>query len=541
MFKLHKRRRSLKNVWRVQRTLLTLGLVSVAASRVEAASPPSTGLERASIAEIDAAMAGGRLTSEQLTRFYLDRIARLDRAGPGLHAVLALNPDALAQARALDAERRAGHVRGPLHGVPILIKDNIETADKMATTAGSLALAQNVTGRDAPLVARLRAAGAIVLGKTNLSEWANARSSHTTSGWSGVGGLTHNAYGLDRTACGSSSGSGVAVAAGLAAAAVGSETDGSVTCPASMDGATGLKPSLGLIPRTHVVPISHSQDTAGPLARTPADAALLAAVMAGPDSADPPTLDPGAARARAELAHVQPASLKGVRLGVLRFAAGDTYPGFEALYASALARLRAAGAVLVEVKFPDAPKLGPDETLVMQTDMKADLTAYLATAAPGVRVRSLADVIAFNRATPAETRLFGQDLLEASQASKPVTDPAYLAARAESVRITGPEGIDRLLADQHLDALVSPTTGPAWTVDLVYGDASPVSAATYPAVAGYPHVSTPMGLISGLPVGLSFIGPKWADARVMALAETWATISPPLPPPTFAADATLTP
>jgi amidase len=516
------------------------GLLALLAAASAAAAEPQAGLERASIAELQASMASGRLTSEALVQFYLRRIETIDRNGPSLHAVLAVNPDALAEARRRDAERRAGRLRGPLHGVPILIKDNIETADRLATTAGSLALAANLTGRDAPLVARLRAAGAIILGKTNLSEWANFRSSHATSGWSAVGGLTRNAYALDRTACGSSSGSGVAMAAGLAAAAVGSETDGSVTCPASMDGATGLKPSLGLIARTHIVPISHSQDTAGPIARTPADAALLAAVMAGPDAADPASQDPGARQAASALAHLKPASLRGVRLGVLRFPP-ESYPGLDALYAAALERLRAAGAVAVEVRLPDAPKLSADETLVLETEMKADMAAYLASAAPAVRARTLADLIAFNRATSAETKLFGQDLFEASEATKGLSDPAYLAARAESVRITGAQGLDRLLADQRLDALVSPTTGPAWRVDLVYGDASPASAATYPAVAGYPHVSTPMGLVAGLPVGLSFIGPKWSDAKMLALAEAWAQIAPALPAPTFPATAAVSP
>ena len=512
-----------------------LGMTLLAAAAPASGAPASGAtppLERASIAEIDAAMAAGRLTSEQLVRFYLDRIARLDRGGPGLHAVIAVNPDALAKARALDAERRAGHVRGPLHGVPILLKDNIETADRMATTAGSLALAANVTGHDAALAARLRAAGAVILGKANLTEWANFRSSHATSGWTPVGGLVRNPYALDRSACGSSSGSAVAVAAGLAAAAVGSETDGSVTCPSSMEGVTGLKPSLGLIARTRIVPISHSQDTAGPIAHTAADAALLAAVMAGPDPADPPSQAPGAASAAAALAQVRPADLRGVRLGVLRFAP-ESYPGLDAIYARALDRLRAAGAVLVEVKLPDDPRLGPDETKVLETEMKGDMASYLAGAAPAVRVRTLADLIAFDRATPAETRLFGQDLFEASQATKGLDDPAYRAARAESLRLTGVEGIDRLLAEHRLEALVSPTTGPAWKVDLIYGDASPVSVATFPAVAGYPHVTTPMGLTGGLPIGLSFVGPKWSDARMLALAEAWEAMTPALPPPTF--------
>ncbi|WP_174300952.1 amidase [Caulobacter sp. S45] len=509
---------------------LAAGLL-VAAHSANAAPPP---LERASIAEIDAAMADGRLTAEQLVRFYLDRIARLDRGGPGLHAVISLNPEALLQARALDAERRSGHVRGPLHGVPILLKDNIETADRTPTTAGSLALAANVTGHDAALAARLRAAGAVILGKANLTEWANFRSSHATSGWTPVGGLVRNPYALDRSACGSSSGSAVAVAAGLAAAAVGSETDGSVTCPSSMEGVTGLKPSLGLIARTRIVPISHSQDTAGPIAHTAADAALLAAAMAGSDPADPPSQAPGAATAAAALAQVRPADLRGLRLGVLRFTP-DSYVGIDALYAQALDRLRAAGAVLVEVKLPDEPRLGTDETLVLETEMKADMAAYLAGAAPAVQAKTLADLIAFNRATSAETRLFGQDLFEASQATKGLQDPAYQAARAESLRLTGAEGIDRLLVGQRLDALVSPTTGPTWKVDLVYGDAGPASVATFPAVAGYPHVTTPMGLVRGLPVGLSFIGPKWSDARVLALAEAWEAMTPPLPAPSFPA------
>ena len=513
-----------------------LGLAGLGAGLLLAASPASAAppLERASIADLDAAMASGQLSSEQLVRFYLDRIARLDRAGPGLHAVIAINPDAIAQARALDAERRAGHVRGPLHGVPILLKDNIETADRMATTAGSLALAANVTGHDAPLAARLRAAGAVILGKANLTEWANFRSSHATSGWTPVGGLVRNPYALDRSACGSSSGSAVAVAAGLAAAAVGSETDGSVTCPSSMEGVTGLKPSLGLIARTRIVPISHSQDTAGPIAHTAADAALLAAVMAGPNPADPPSQAPGAATAAAALAQVRPADLHGVRLGVLRFSP-DSFTGLDALYAQALDRLKAAGAVLVEVKLPDDPRLGPDETKVLETEMKADMAVYLSGAAPAVQAKTLAGLIAFDRATPAETRLFGQDLFEAAEATHGLDDAAYRAARAESLRITGVEGIDRLLAEHRLDALVSPTTGPTWKVDLIYGDAGPPAVATFPAVAGYPHVTTPMGLTGGLPIGLSFIGPKWSDARVLALAEAWEALTPPLPAPTYPA------
>jgi amidase len=488
------------------------------------------GLEGASIVQLDVELSSGRLSSERLVRFYLDRIARMDHAGPNLHAIIALNPEALAQARALD-KARGQAPRGPLYGVPILVKDNIETADAMATTAGSLALANNLSHRDAPLVARLRAAGAIILGKTNLSEWANFRSTHATSGWSAVGGLVRNPYALDRTACGSSSGSAAAVAAGFAAAAVGSETDGSVTCPSAMNGLTGFKPSLGQIPRTHIVPIAHSQDTAGPITRTVADAALMMAVMSGADPQDPASTDSHAGQGAA-FANTKAADLHGKRLGVLRFPAG-LYPNLDPLYDAALARLRQAGAALVEVKLPDDPTIGADETLVLQTELKSDMAAYLATTPPDVAPRTLADLIAFNRRTPAETRLFDQDLFEQSQATKGLDDPAYRAARERSARLTGPEGIGRLLNANHLDALVAPTTSVAWRVDLIYGDANPGAFATFPAVAGYPHLTVPMGLASQLPAGLSFIGTKWSDPQILALGEAYQQLSPSDPPPSF--------
>jgi amidase len=508
---------------------LALGLGAILSPTGVHAQPA---LQDASIVQLDAELSSGRLSSERLVRFYLDRIAKMDRAGPNLHAIIALNPDALAEAHALD-KARGQAPRGPLYGVPILVKDNIETADAMATTAGSLALAENVSHRDAPLVARLRAAGAIVLGKTNLSEWANFRSTHATSGWSAMGGLTRNPYALDRTACGSSSGSAVAVAAGFAAAAVGSETDGSVTCPSSMNGVTGFKPSLGQVPRTHIVPIAHSQDTAGPITHTVADAALMMAAMSGADAADPASRDRGVVPGGA-FAKLEPANLHGKRLGVLRFPAG-LYPDLDPLYDAALARLRRAGAVLIEVKLPDDPKIGADETLVLQTEIKADMAAYLATTPPNVQPRTLGDLIAFNRRTPAEMRLFDQDLFEQSQAAKGLTDPAYLAARERSARATGPDGIDRLLAANHLDALVAPTTSVAWRVDLIYGDANPGAFATFPAVAGYPHLTVPMGLATSLPAGLSFIGVKWSDAFVLALGEAYQRIGPQNPAPSFPA------
>ena len=478
---------------------------------------------RASIGELQAALSDGRLTSEALTRFYLARIARLDRAGPTLRAVIAVNPNALAQARALDRERRLHGARGPLHGVPILVKDNIETAD-LPTTAGSLALAANLSGQDAPVVARLRAAGAVILGKTNLSEWANFRSQRSISGWSAVGGLVKNPYALDRSACGSSSGSAAAVAAGLAAAAVGSETDGSVTCPSSMAGLAGLKPTHGALPIARIVPISHSQDTPGPIARSVADAALLFDVMAGRPYAAPD------------------GALKGVRLGVLHFADGAE-PETDYAYATALARLKAAGAVLVEVSLPDEAPIDHAEGIVLDTEFKADLNAYLAAAPAAVKTRTLAGLIAFNAASPDEMALFGQDTFLAAQKTDGLDDRDYQKALADSRRLAGPEGIDKLLADHELDALVAPTTGTAWRIDLINGDHSPSSFSTFPAVAGYPHLTVPMGLVKGMPVGLSFIGTAGADDKVLALGEAFERTGPGFIAPTFAAslDPDLTP
>ncbi len=465
-------------------------------------------------------LAAGKVTSEQLVQHYLDRIAAVDRSGPTLQAVLALNPQALADARALDAERRAHGVRGPLHGLPVLLKDNIESLEALPTTAGSLALAANVTGRDAPLVTRLRAAGAVILGKTNLSEWANMRGSRSVSGWSGVGGLTRNPWSLDRSACGSSSGSGAAVAAGLAAAAIGTETDGSVTCPASVNGIVGLKPTLGLVSRHNIVPLSHSQDTAGPMALTVRDVALVLGVIAGSDPADPATAAADAHKVD-YVAGLKTDALVGKRIGVMRFEAGF-HPETDAVFAHALDVLRKAGATLVEIEaMPGgagaADAIGDAEQLVLLTDLKADLAVYLAGVPAGVGSRNLADLIAFNRAhADRELGLFGQELFEKAEATKGLGDPAYLAARAKSLRMAGVEGIDRMLSDGKLDVLVAPTTGPAWVVDVIDGDHSSGQTSTLPAVAGYPHLSVPKGLVSGLPVGLSIVGPAWSDARVLA-------------------------
>ncbi len=444
-------------------------------------------------------------------------IRTIERLNPVLKAVIAVDPTAIEQARALD---RQGGANRPLHGMPVLIKDNIETAGPLPTTAGSLALRANVTGRDAPLVARLRQQGAVIVGKANLTEWANMRSSNSISGWSPVGGQARNPHALDRNGCGSSTGSAVAVAAGMVPAAIGTETDGSITCPASINGIVGFKPTVGLVSRTHVIPISHSQDTPGPVARTVRDAALLLNAIAGSDPADPATREADARRTDYVRA-LDGASLAGKRIGVMRFATGF---GTDAAFDEALATLKAQGAILVDIeKFEGRDEIGEAEFKVLLTEFKADLNAYLATTPPTVRTRTLADLIAFNAANAAtEMPLFGQDLFEQAQASKGLDDAEYRKARELSFRKAGPEGIDRLLREHKVVALVGPTVAPAWLIDAVHGDQFPGGGAgSLAAVAGYPHLTVPMGQVKGLPVGLSFIGPQWGDALILSLGHAY--------------------
>ena len=458
-------------------------------------------------------------TAESRTRAALGRIAQLN---PRLNAVIAVDPTALDQARALDRSGAAG----PLAGMPILIKDNIETAGPLPTTAGSLALIGNVTGRDAPLVARLRAAGAVIVGKANLSEWANIRSSDSISGWSAVGGQVRNAHALDRNPCGSSSGSAVAVAAGMVPAAIGTETDGSIICPAAVNGVVGFKPTLGFVSRTHVVPISHSQDTPGPMTRTVRDAALVMNAMAGSDPADSATTEADARRTDFT-ARLSPDALRGVRIGVLRFSAGF---GTNAVFDEALAALRAQGAELVDItEFPAQQRqdVSRNEFTVLLTELKHDMNAYLATLPPSVRTRTLADLIAFNREhADAEMALFGQDLFEQAEATQGLTED-YRRARETSLRMAGAEGIDRLLRQHQVVALVAPSRPAAWIIDSVHGDVSPGGgiAGTLAAVAGYPHLTVPMGQVRGLPLGLSFIGPKWSDALILSLGYAYEQAS----------------
>jgi amidase len=493
-------------------------------------------VEERSIDQLGTMLARGQATSESITRAYLARIAAMDRAGPSLRAVIATNPDALAAARASDARRKAGKALGPLDGIPILIKDNIETADPVATTAGSLALRDNVTHRDAPLVAGLRREGAVILGKTNLSEWANIRSNHAMSGWSAIGGLVRNPYALDRTACGSSSGSGAAVAASFAAAAVGTETDGSVVCPSAINGLVGFKPTLGLVSRTHVVPISHSQDTPGPMARSVKDAALLLEAMEGVDPADPATaLQPKYFVRPTPFAEgLAKASLKGVRIAVLR---PDMPEAMKPVYDKALAVLKAQGAVLVDVEQPKLAGLGEAESLVLHTELKTDLDAYLATTPSAVKTRTLADLIVFNDAqAAAEMPYFGQETFVASARLAGLSDPEYLGAVAKSRRLAGKEGIDAILAKADAAILVEPTQGMAWLSDTVSGDhGDGPSASQLPAVAGYPHLTVPMGLAKGLPVGISFIATAWADRVVLNAGYVYeqashARVAPKYPP-----------
>jgi len=405
-------------------------------------------------------------------------------------------------------------------GLPILLKDNIETRD-MPTTAGSLALASNAPGRDAPLVTRLRDAGYFILGKTNLSEWANIRSTNSISGWSAVGGLTPNPYDPARTACGSSSGSAVAVAVGLAPVAIGTETNGSITCPASVNGVVGFKPTVGLVSRTHIVPISHSQDTAGPIATTVEDAALVLTAIAGSDPADPATAEADARKIDYRAA-LDAGSLNGARIGVLRYAtnySADTLAAFE----TSLQAMRDAGAVLVDITTaPDLRTIGAESFKVLMYELKADLNAYLASTDPTqVPTRTLADLIAFNAATPAETVLFGQELFERAEATTGLTTQDYIDARATSFRLAGPEGIDRMMADNDVVALIAPTTSRAWTNDREDDDNAQGSTSSIAAVAGYPHLTVPMGFDRGMPVGISFIGGKWDDATILSLGHAF--------------------
>ena len=468
-----------------------------------------------SIAELQQALASGTLSSEQLTRQFIERIQTLDQAGPKVNSVIELNPDALEIARDRDRDRKDGKAHGLLFGIPVLVKDNIDSGDKMQTSAGSLALTGAPAPKDATVLAKLRAAGAVLLGKTNLSEWANFRSSQASSGWSGRGGLTHNPYVLDRNACGSSSGSGAAVSAGFVTAALGTETDGSLTCPASTDGIVAIKPTVGLVSRAGIVPISHSQDGAGPMTRSVADAAALLTVMAGSDPRDPATQDADKHKTDYTTS-LDPDGLRGKHIGVVCDLAGfDT--NVDRILNRNVAAMRAAGAVVTPVTLPHIHDYSKQEMTVLLYEFKHDLNAYLATR-PGVKVKTLEDVIAFDKANAAqEMPWFEQELLLQAEAEGPLTDKAYVTALADEKRLAGPEGIDAALAAGKLDALMAPAGGPAWITDLVTGDHFSGGGDSPAAVAGYPSITVPAGDVHGLPVGMVFFAGAWSEAELIGI------------------------
>lgn len=497
-------------------------------------------LSETTIGDLAEGMKSGAWTARSLAEKYLARIEAIDRSGPGLRAVIEVNPDALATADLLDRERTEKGARGPLHGVPILVKDNIDTADRMATTAGSLALVGARPPADAFVVRRLREAGAVLLGKTNLSEWANIRCSYSTSGWSARGGLTKNPYALDRNPCGSSSGSGAAVSANLCAAAIGTETDGSVLSPASACGIVGIKPTVGLLSRTGIIPISATQDTAGPMARTVRDAALLLGALAASDPEDAATKDSGRRRAADYTVFLDPKGLRGARIGVARNFFGF-HDGVETLMAGALAVLRSEGATLVDpASLPGFSAISDPETTVLLYELKAGLAAYFARLGPSAPVRSLADVIAFNeRHRKEEMPWFGQDTFLKAAAKGPLTSPEYLEALATCRRISRTEGIDAVMETQKLDALVAPSISPACVTDLVNGDRWLGESSVAAAAAGYPSLTVPAGFVHGLPVGLTFFGRAWSEPVLLSLAFAFEQATKHRRPPRFLPTADL--
>ena len=505
------------------------------------AAPPPFELEEATVQQLQDWMRGGRYTSRQLVELYLGRIREIDTQGPTLRSVIETNPDAPRIADGLDAERRGGRVRGPLHGIPVLIKDNVDTADRMMTTAGSYALDGTPAPRDAFVAERLRAAGAVIIGKTNLSEWANFRSTHASSGWSGRGGQVRNPYALDRSPCGSSAGSGAAMAASLAAIAVGTETDGSIVCPSSANSVVGIKPTLGLVSRAGVVPISHSQDTAGPMTRTVADAAALLTVLAGVDPRDRATAAAQGHVAQDYTRFLDPDGLRGARIGVARAKLFGADPHADRVVNHAIDEMKQLGALIVDPA--DIPHLGEydgDEFTVLLYDFKADLAAYFASRGATSKVRTLKDVIDYNERDRArEMPYFGQEIMLMAQEKGPLTEKAYVDARARSLRLAGREGIDAAMTRHRLDAIVAPTGSVPWPTDVLLGDHGVGGSSTPAAVAGYPNITVPAGYAFGLPVGISFIGRAWSEPTLIKLAFAFEQGTRHRRPPRFLPTADL--
>jgi len=479
-------------------------------------------LDEITISELQDGMKSGKFTARALTERYSARIAEIDKNGPAVNAIIEMNPDAFSIADSLDQERKAKGPRGPLHGIPVLIKDNIDTADRMMTTAGSLALVGSKPPKDSFVAQKLRAAGAVILGKTNLSEWANIRCSHSTSGWSGRGGLTKNPYALDRNPCGSSSGTGAGISANLAAAGIGTETDGSIVCPSSSNGLAGIKPTVGLVSRAGIIPISHSQDGAGPMCRTVRDAAILLGALTGVDPNDAAT---AASAGKSFVDYAQfcdPNGLKGARIGVVR-----KYFGFsdavDALMEQSLDVMKKQGATLIDpAEIETLGKFDDSELLVFMYELKADLNAYLARLGSGAPVRTLKEIIEFNeRNHQREMPFFGQDLFLKAESKGPLTDQEYVDALSRNHRLARTEGIDAVMDKHKLDALVAPTGGPAWLTDLLNGDHFAGGSSNAAAVAGYPNINVTAGSIFDLPVGISFFGRAWSEPTLIRLAYSF--------------------
>jgi amidase len=490
-------------------------------------------LDEITIAELQSGMASGKFSAEDLANKYLSRIAELDKGAPSLNSVIEINPDALAIAESLDKERKGKGARGPLHGIPVLIKDNIDTGDRMMTTAGSLALVGSHAANDSFVAQKLRQAGAVILGKTNLSEWANIRSSHSTSGWSGRGGLTKNPYALDRNPCGSSSGTGAGISANLCAVGIGTETDGSVVCPSSANGLVGIKPTVGLIGRSGIVPIAHSQDTAGPMSRTVTDMAILLTALAGFDERDPATTEMKSRQALDYTKYLDANGLRGARLGVAR-----KYFGFhdatEVLMQNVIDEMKRQGAVIVDpADLPSFGKFDDTELTVLLYELKADLNTYLANR-PDAAVHSLKDVIEFNeRNKERELQYFGQDLFLKAEEKGPLTSKEYLDALAANHRLSRQEGIDAVMDKYKLDAIIAPTAGPTWVTDLIDGDHTVGGSSNASAVAGYPDITVPAGFISGLPVGMSFFGRAWSEPILIKIAFAFEQMTKARKAPNF--------